>query len=373
MRNEDLKVAIVHEFLSNRGGAEKVLETWCEMYPKADIFTLIYQSERYRNSIISKHKIYTSFIDRLPFGRHKYRNFLPLMPFAIEQFDLRGYDLVISNHYIVAHGVITSSEQLHVVNTCTPMKQVWSSYFEYINDPLLKNKLKRVLARGFIHKFRIWDSTVAQRIDNFIAISTEVSERIKRYYGKDSMVIFPPVDFESLVPKEKLIKEDYFLGLSRLMPMKRFDLMIDAFKQFPNKNLKIAGGGPEYQKLKERAKGSDNIELLGWVSENDKIQLYQKARAVLFCAYEDFGIVPVEAQAAGTPVIAYGKGGVIDTVVPGKTGVLFETQTVDSLTKAIFNFERMKFDRGMLIKNAKRFSKERFKKEFVEYVEKKIN
>ena len=373
MKNEELKVAIVHENLPNPGGAENIVELWCEMYPKADIFTGVYQKEKYKDSIISKHKIYTSFIDRLPFGRSKYRNFLPLYPLAFEQFDLRGYDLVISSHYIVAHGVITYPGQLHVVYTNTPIKQVWSGYFEYLNDPIIKNKLKRLLAKIFMHYIRTWDRCASVGIENFIANSSEIAERIKRYYGKESTVIFPPVDIDEFVPKEKVKKMNYYFSMSRITSIKRFDLMVDAFKKMPDKNLKIAGGGPDLESLKERAKGFNNIEILGRVSDEERVKYYQGAKAFLFCAYEDFGIVPVEAMASGTPVIAFDKGGVRDTVIDGKTGVMFGEQEVGSLIDAINRFEKMKFNATDITNHANRFSKDIFVNEFDSYVKSRLN
>jgi glycosyltransferase involved in cell wall biosynthesis len=363
-----MKVAIVQDYLCNPGGGEVILEHLIKMYPKADIYTLIYQGRWYKNSPISKQKIYTSFLQKIPFAKNNYRNLLPLFPIAIEQFDLREYDLVLSNQYIAAHGVITYPHQTHIVYTCTPCRQVWSSYFEYLDDKVIKNPIKRLIAKYFIHKFRIWDVAAANRVSKFIAISEEVRKRIELYYDKDAEVIYPPVPIK--MPKDikdtnlELPKE-FYLVLSRLTKYKRLDLVIKAFQDMPNKQLVIAGTGPEEKKLKKLAKSKNsNIEFLGRVSNKNKWSLLKKAEALIYPSYEDFGITPIESQAVATPVIAFSRGGSLETVIHKETGILFNNQTAQSIKEAVLEIERREFNTIDLLNHAKKFQPQRFYKEF---------
>lgn len=365
-KDKELKVALVHEFLPNPGGAEKVLETLCEMFPSADIYTLIYQPENYKDSIISKHNIKTSFLQKLPYGNKIYRNLLPFMPIAIEQFDLRDYDLIISCHYCVSHGILTYPNQKHIVYCCTPIKQVWSGYFEYLNDSLLSNPIKRFLSRIFMHYFRIWDSTAARRVQHFVSISSEIQQRIKLYYSQDSEVIYPPVNISQFHPSKE--KDNYYFAISRLSSVKRFDLIVEAFKTLKDKTVLIAGTGPEYEKLLDMSKGYENIKLLGRIPEAEKIEYLSKAKALVFPTHEDFGIVTVEAQASGTPVICYGKGGALDTVKNNLTGLYFNEQSASSLIEAISQFETLHFTTQDCTENAKLFSKEQFKTSLNSYI-----
>lgn len=359
-----MKIALIHEWLIDRGGAENCLEAFCEMYPAADIFTLIYKPETFKGSVISQHKIHTSFLQNIPGIFKLYRNLPMLYPLAIESFDLSKYDLVISIHYSVAHGVKTHDKQLHISFTCTPARFLWSSYSEYMSDPMLRNPVKKALAKVIVKFLRRWDIKASKRPGFYVAIAEEIKRRIKKYYNRDSLVIYPPVDTEMFKPKAPVKKGDYYFTISRLVPYKKIDLIAEAFTEMRDKRLLIGGKGPELEHVKEIAKGHENIKVLGYISDEERIMLEQKAKAFIFAANEDFGIVPVEAQAAGTPVIAYDKGGALETIIDGETGIFFTEQTVRSLVEAIHRFEKIHFDTTALFNNAERFSKEHFKKQF---------
>ncbi|MBN1374340.1 glycosyltransferase [Candidatus Dojkabacteria bacterium] len=378
-----MKLAIITDKLAELGGAETVLEALLETLPQADLYAMMYNPQYYQNSIISKRLKATSFIQKLPFAKTHYRNYFMLYPTAVEQFDLSKYDVIISWGYFVSHGVITRADQVHIAYSCTPMRQAWSGYFDYINSPFMGGLLgfiKKPLTSLFLHYLRLWDYAAAQRPDHYIAISKEARARISKYYGRDADVIFPHAEVDAfskyLANHPKTVKKDYYFTISRHIPYKRIDLMIEAFKKLPDKHLKIAGDGPERANLERLADKAPNIEFLGYVSSEDKLRLHAEAKAFLFCAHEDFGIVAVEAQAAGTPVIAFGKGGVKDTVVDGKTGVFFNEQTPESLIAAINQFEKLSmeghFKQQDLLESAGRFGKERFKKEILEHVTSKL-
>lgn len=370
--NSQSKVALVHEWLIDRGGAENCLEAFCELYPKADIYTLIYRKETFTNSVISKHTIHTSFLQKIPGIFKLYRNLPMLYPMAIESFNLSKYDLIISIHYSVSHGVKTHDKQLHVSFTCTPARFLWSGYDEYVNDPMLKNPIKKFLAKMIIPFLRRWDLKASKRPDHYIAIAEEIKKRIKKYYNRQGTVIYPPVDTEMFMPKAPVKKGDYYFTISRLVPYKKIDLIAEAFTKMREKKLVIAGKGPELEHIKAISKGCSNIKVLGFISDEERIDLEQKAKAFIFAANEDFGIVPVEAQAAGTPVIAYGKGGALETVIDGKTGVFFKEQSISSLIVAINHFETVSFSRDALLKNADRFSKQNFKRKIHNYIQNKL-
>jgi len=367
-----MKVALIHEWLIDRGGAENCLEEFCEMYLEADIFTLIYKPETFKDSIISKHKVHTSFLQKIPAIFKLYRNLPMLYPLAIESFNLSKYDLVISIHYSVTHGVKTKDKQLHISFTCTPARFLWSGYNEYINDPMLKNPIKKLLAKLIIPFLRRWDLKASKRPDFYIAIAEEIKQRIKKYYRRDSTVIYPPVDTEMFKPKKPIKKGNFYFTISRLVPYKKVDLIAKAFTKMGDKQLLIGGKGLELEHIKEIAKGHPNIKVLGFISDEERIKLEQKAKAFIFAANEDFGIVPVEAQAAGTPVIAFGKGGALETVMDGKTGIFFNEQTTDSLIAAVKRFEKMHFDFKALISHANRFSNGKFRDNIAKFISGKL-
>jgi glycosyltransferase involved in cell wall biosynthesis len=368
-----LKIAIIQDWLTEYGGAEKCIEAMCEVWPQAEIFTLVYHPEIFRNSIISKHKVHSSFIRHLPGATTKYRNYFMLYPFAVEQYDLRQYDVVISFSAAFSHGVLTGPDQLHICYKHTPMRYAWSGYFEYMQSPRVQAKWKNWLARYAIHRLRRWDYLAAQRPDFMIANSIEVQQRIKKYYRRDAIVINPPLEIPKTDLANHIVKEDYYFTMSRMVHYKRIDLIVKAFTEIPHRRLIVAGSGPESVNIKKLSKNSPNIKLMGFVDESNKFELLRKAKALVFAAHEDFGIVPIEAQACGTPVIAYGKGGCLETVVNEKTGLFFNEHTIDSLKEAVERFSKAEhlFDPLVIRKHAEKFSKKVFVTKFQQFVDEK--
>ena len=364
-----MKIALVHDWLTTLAGAEKVLEAIYELYPYP-IYTLVKDENKLKNSIFEKADIRTSFIQKFPKAKIKYRNYLLFFPLAIEQFDLSEYDVIISSSHAVAKGVLTNSSQLHICYCHTPIRYGWDLYHRYLDEAGLSKGMKGFIAKLILHYIRIWDYTTTNRVNYFIANSKYVAKRIKKIYGRDATVIYPPVDVDKF--ELNVNKEDFYLTASRMVPYKKMDLIVEAFSKLPDKKLVVIGDGPNFKKIKSKAE--KNIEFLGYQPFEVLKNYMQKAKAFVFAAEEDFGIIPVEAQACGTPVIAYGKGGIIETVVNGKTGIFFREQTVESLIEAVRKFERFedKFDLFEIRKNAEKFSKERFKKEFKEFVDRKI-
>jgi len=357
-----LKTALVHDWLITFGGAEKVLESIYETIP-SPIYTLLKDDRILTGSSLEGATIYTSFIQKIPFSKTLYRNYLPFFPLAVEQFDLSSYDLVISSSHAVAKGVLTNSKQLHICYCHTPMRYAWDLYFDYIKR---LSGFKKLVAKVVLHYLRIWDITTTNNVDQFIANSRYVAKRIEKIYRRNAKVIYPPVDVKKFNLNEK--KENFYLTVGRLVPYKRVDLIVKAFSRLPDKRLIVIGTGPEYKRLKKLA--TKNVEFLGYQSFKDLKNYMEKAKAFIFAAEEDFGIAVVEAQACGTPVIVYGKGGVLETVIDGKTGIVFEEQKIESLIEAIIKFEKNEesFDPKEIRKNANRFSKERFKREFSSYL-----
>jgi glycosyltransferase involved in cell wall biosynthesis len=376
-----MKTAVVHDWLVTYAGAERALEQILALYPEAELYSLIdFLPQGSRGFILDK-KVRTSFIQSLPFAKKKYRSYLPLMPLAIEQFDLSGYDLVISSSYAVAKGVMTNARQLHVCYCYSPMRYAWDLHHQYLDESGLTKGLKSLAVRMTLHYMRMWDFTSANRVDHFVAISKYIAGRINKVYGREAAVIYPPVAVDAIVPHA--MKGDYYLTASRLVPYKKVDLIVEAFSQMPDKKLVVIGEGPDFQKIK--AKAGKNIELLGYQPSSVLKDRMRKAKAFVYAAEEDFGIVTVEAQASGTPVIAYGRGGSLETVRPlnmtdGRrgdekpTGVFFYEQTADSLIKAVAFFEgnRERFDGKDLRENSLQFSAERFKREFQGLIDQKI-
>lgn len=358
MKN-NLNVAIIHDWLVVNGGAEKVLEEILAIYPQAEIFTLVdYLPEKDR-LWLGERKVHTSFIQRLPLSKSKYRNYFPLFPIAIEQFDLSGFDLIISSSYAVAKGVITGPEQTHVSYCHSPARYAWDLQAQYLKESNMEKGLKSTIARYFLHKFRIWDTRTSNSVDAFIANSKFIKKRIHKCYRRDADVINPPVKLTQFQLETE--KDDFYLTASRMVPYKRIDLVVEAFTKMPDKKLKVIGEGPEFEKIKAIAEGFNNIEMLGFQSNEVLIDNMQKAKAFVFAAEEDFGIIPVEAQACGTPVIAYGKGGCLETVVDGVSGLHFSEQTLSSVIDAIHRFEKMEpLPAEQVRANAEQFSIESF-------------
>lgn len=356
-----MRVALVHDWLTGMRGGEKVLEVLCGLYPDADLYTLLYVKHRL-SEVIERMNIKTSFIQKLPMVSKYYRYYLPLFPTAIEQFDLRGYDLVISTSHCVAKGILPMPDSLHISYCHTPMRYVWDMHFDYFKES--GQRLQNLLVPFFSNYLRIWDVTSSQRVDYFVANSRHVQNRIKKFYRRESTVIYPPVDCDFFYPSTVSNRgRDYFLMVTAFAPYKKVDIAIEAFNRL-GKPLLIVGGGQGMDGSKKRAK--KNIEFLGWQSNEKVRDYYTGCKGFIFPGKEDFGITPVEAQACGKPVIAYGKGGVLESVVPlpqeKPTGVFFDEPTAESLLKAVELFERNpdQFDHHEIRKNALRFDKRGF-------------
>ncbi len=363
---EDKKIALVHYWLTGMRGGEKVVETIGEFFPDMDIFTIVCDKNKISPSI-NKHKIFTSFIQKFPFSRKKYQSYLPFMPIAIEQFDLTGYDIVISNESGIAKGVLTRPETCHFCYCQTPMRYLWNMYFDYMKHEGV-GFLKRKIIEVFFNYLRVWDLATASRVDYFISNSNNVKKRILKYYRRDSEVIYPPVDVESMIFEDK--KQDYYLVVSQLVSYKRIDLAVRAFNEL-KKELIIIGEGPELKKLKKIA--GDNIRFLGWQSDGEIKKYYAGAKAFIFPGEEDFGMTPVEAQASGTPVIGFGRGGLLETVIKDQTGLFFYIQDYKDLKNAVEIFESnpRRFDVYKVRENSLKFSKTRFEAVFKGFIEEK--
>lgn len=363
-----MKVAIIQEWLTTMGGSEKVVQAIAEIYPQADIFTLVADKKLVKELGFENRKVTSSLIQRLPLGLKKYKTYLPLFPFAIEQFDLSEYDLIISSNHAVSKGVLTTSEQLHVTYCHSPIRYAWDLHHQYLREEGLGFGFKGLLARYFLHRIRIWDFISSVRPDYYISNSDFIAKRIKKIYKQPAITIYPPIEIDDFVLE--LIKDDYYVTSSRMVPYKKIDLIVEAFTKMPDKKLIVIGDGPDYNKI--TAKASSNIEFTGYLPFGQLVSKLQKAKAFVFAAIEDFGMLPVEAQACGTPVIALGKGGSLETVKDGITGVLFPDQTVESLMAGVSRFETLKLDPHVIRAHAANFSKDVFKTNFKKFVEEKI-
>lgn len=362
-----MKIALVHDWLTGWRGGEKVLHELCLLYPDADLYTLI-QIPGSTSSVIEDRSVFTSPLSRLPGIAKYYRLLLPLFPWAIQRFNLKGYDLVISTSHAVAKGIPIAPGTPHLCYCFTPMRYIWDQA-----DVYLGTGLKRKLVSPLIQSLRRWDRRSSQRVTQFIGISHAVSARIQEHYGKKASVIYPPVDVERIQPNGKP-PEDFFLLVGGFVPYKREDLVVEAFQNFPH-TLIVAGDGPGRRALEETA--PDNVKFLGRVSDDELKSLYQRCRALIYPQEEDFGIIAVEAQAAGRPVIALGRAGAAETVIPMKegsetaSGLWFHEQRPQALREAIEEFLTVenKFSTGVIRKHAESFSRSRFKHEFQEAVE----
>lgn len=357
-----MRVALVHDYLVQDGGAERVLEVFRRIWPEAPIFVLFHEPDRV-GAAFRNHDIRTSFLQRLPFARHTYKAFLPLMPAATEHHDLKDFDVVVSSVSAFAKGVITKPETLHVCYCHTPTRYLWSDTHSYIRESNLPFPLKKLMPI-LLSRLRVWDRQAADRVDSFVANSETVRRRITKYYQRDSTVIHPPVETSRLAVADG--PGEFYLAGGRLVPYKRFDIIVEAFNRL-GRPLKIFGEGPELKKL--RAVAKPNIEFLGKVDEATKADLYRRAIAYLHPQEEDFGITPVEAMACGRPVIAYAKGGATETVVPGVTGVLFDEQSWEALANAVIRFEPERYDPIRIREHALKFDAERFAVRFRGFVE----
>jgi len=369
-----MKVAIIHDWLVTYAGAERVLEQLLLLYPQADLFSVVDFLPPDQRGFIQNKPVKTTFIQNLPLAKNRYRQYLPLMPLAIEQLDMSGYDLVISSSHAVAKGVLTGPGQLHISYTYTPIRYAWDLQHQYLKESGLDKGIKGFVTKWMLHKIRMWDYRTASGVDEFLAISQFISQRIWKVYRRQSTVIYPPVDVNAFNLKED--KEDFYLTASRMVPYKKIALIVKAFSQMPDKKLVVIGSGPDYKKIKRKA--GPNVTLLGYQPFEVLRDYMQRARAFVFAAEEDFGIIPVEANACGTPVIAYGKGGTLETIrgldSPTPTGMFFNEQTVTTLVESIAHFEKVR--KGISAqdcrRNSLRFSTKRFREEIDEFVNQQI-
>ncbi|MDD3302719.1 MAG: glycosyltransferase [Candidatus Gracilibacteria bacterium] len=362
-----MRVAIVCDWIKDFGGAELVLSHLLEMFPEADIFTSVFYQEK--NEIFKGRNIKKSFIQKIPFLNKSHKLALILRPLAFEMFDLSSYDLVISSSTAEAKGVITKPETLHICYCHTPTRYFWSHYHEYINmmEFGILNPIGKFLMPRIVQKLRIWDFIASKRPDFFIANSENTAGRIRKYYKRDASVIYPGIDLSKFRFSEE--KQDYYLYVGRCIPYKKFDLLVDAFNENGKKLILVTNTNNKlYRELKSKSK--DNIIWMLNVPRHELYELYSKAKAFLFPPEEDFGLVPIEAQASGTPVIAYRKGGALETVLDGVTGVFFDEQTIDSLNKSIKEFEKMIFDCKKIRAHSANFGVDKFKENLFEFIKK---
>ncbi len=361
-----MRVALVHDYLNQYGGAEKVLEAFLEIFPDAPIYTLLSDKKIVDKFFLNK-KIKNSFLQKIPFIKKHHRLFPPLMPLAVEKLDLSDYDLVLSDSAAFGKGIITRPDTLHICYCHTPIRYAWDDSHKYVKEFSMP-KIAKLFVPVFMNYLRLWDREAAYRVDKFVCNSEFVAQRIKKYYKQDAEVIYPPVNIKDFGVTD-LIENNkpYFLMVGRLLPYKRFDMAIEAFNKL-ELPLKIIGNGPEMKKLKKMANW--NIEFLGELNNKDLKKYYQGCQALIFPQEEDFGIVALEAMACGRPVIAYRGGGALESVLEGKTGMFFEEQTVGSLVDAIKNFDVSKFNSKIIYQHALKFDKENFKKKIKDFIDK---
>ncbi len=348
------------------GGAERVLEAIYDIYP-GPIHTLVLEKQVLEGSRLRHATIHTSFVQKLPFSARKYRSYLPFFPLAIEQFDLSEYDIVISSSYAVAKGVLTHANQLHICYCHSPIRYAWDLYHQYLRESGLKKGIIGFVAKFIIHYIRMWDISSTNRVDFFIANSNYIAKRIAKIYNRKATVIYPPVDVDNFTLHTA--KEDFYLTASRLVPYKKVDLVVEAFSQMPDKKLIVIGEGPDWEKIVKKA--GPNVLMMGYQPFEVLRDHMQRAKAFVFAAEEDFGITPVEAQACGTPVLAYGKGGALETVIDGQTGLFFEKQTSQSLIACVNRFEAQQesFEPCLIRRHAEQFGRAVFASKFKQYVQ----
>ena len=361
------KIVFIHDWLVDKGGGENVLVAMLGNWPLAPVYTLIHDPDSPTQPFLQGHRVQTSFLQKFPRALKYYRSLLFLMPLAIEQFDLKDFDIIISSSHAVAKGVITGPDQLHISYVHSPIRYAWDMQHQYLNEAGLKKGVRSILARWILHYIRNWDVRTANGVDHYISNSKFIARRIWKVYRRKAIVIHPPVDVNNFTMERE--KEDYYLTASRMVPYKKINLIVDAFSEMPDKKLVVIGRGPDFDKISKKA--GSNVQLLGYQSLEVLKEKMQRAKAFVFAAEEDFGIVPVEAQACGTPVIAYGKGGALETVIEGETRLFFYEQTVDAIVEAVNRFEsgEYTFLPQIIRRNAERFRKERFQKEFQEFVD----
>ncbi|HGE8457763.1 TPA: glycosyltransferase family 4 protein [Serratia marcescens] len=368
LNNYDL--GIVADWLVTYAGAERVIKEFVDLYPDSTLYSIVdFLSDNDRANFHNKRAI-TSFIQKLPMSKRKYQNYLPMMPFAIEQLDVSKHDVILSSSHAVAKGIITGPNQLHISYVHSPIRYAWDLQHQYLKESGLDSGLKGLLVRWLLHKIRLWDCRTANGVDHFIANSRFIARRIEKVYGRKADVIYPPVSVNNFDVCDT--KDDFYLTASRMVPYKKIDLIVEAFSHMPDKKLVVIGDGSEMKKI--RSKATMNIEIMGYQTNDVMKEHMQKAKAFVFAAEEDFGITPVEAQACGTPVIAYGRGGALETVVStthhNPTGVFFDKQDVSAVVEAVKAFESSAnlFEPQNCRNNAIRFSDERFRREISSYI-----
>ena len=365
------RIAVVHDWLVTHAGAEKVLGEILAVFPSADVFSLVDFVPQAQRSFLAGKSVRTSFIQHLPWARSKYRSYLPLMPLAVEQLDVSAYDLVISSSHAVAKGVLTGPDQLHVCYCHTPIRYAWDLQHQYLKEAGLKKSIKSWVARWLLHKIRLWDVRTTNGVDNFVANSNFIRRRIHKAYGREAHVIYPPVDVERFALQET--KQDFYFTASRMVPYKKMPMIVEAFSRMHDRRLVVIGDGPDMAQC--RALAGPNVQIMGYQADEVLREHMQQAKAFVFAAEEDFGITPIEAQACGTPVIAFGKGGALETVrgltAAKPTGLFFDEQTPESLMEAVIQFEKSgaAFIQAQACReNAERFSSQRFRQEFSDFV-----
>lgn len=368
------RVALVHDWLAAYAGSEKVVEQILQLFPHADLYSVVDFFPEAQRDVLGGKRAHTSFIQHLPRARKSFRHYLPLMPLAIEQFDLSGYDLVISSNHAVAKGVLTGPHQVHVSYVHSPIRYAWDLQHQYLAEAGMQRGMKSWIVRLLLHYMRIWDHRTAHGVDAFVANSAFVGRRIRKTYGSDAAVVYPPVDVERFELSTQ--REDFYLIASRMVPYKRIPLIVEAFAAMPSRRLVVIGDGTDFARAKACA--TPNVTLLGYQPDAALVDYMQRARAFVFAAEEDFGISVVEAQACGTPVIALGRGGVREIVVESQdperaTGLFFSEQSVASIVDAVERFEQSPpFRAEVCRRNALRFTKERFRREFLGVVERAV-
>lgn len=367
-----MKVALVHHWFTARAGGELCVEQILRLYPQADVFSLVDFMPTEDRALLGGRHVRTSFIQRLPFARKHYRAYLPLMPLAIEQFDLSAYDLVISTSASIAHGVITGPDQLHIAYIFSPSRYVWDMQHAYLREGGLLRGPKSWFARLVLHYLRLWDVRTANGVDHMIGISHFIARRIAKVYRREAAVIYPPVATDRF-PLSTAPREDYYVTASRMVPYKHIPLIVQAFAGMPDRKLVVIGDGPDMEKVRRLA--TPNVTVMGRQSDEILVEKLQKAKAFVFAAEEDFGIAPLEAQACGIPVIAYGKGGALETISDGsrapRTGAFFHAQTVAEIRDAVIAFDAVasEVQPEHCRANAERFSENRFRSEISSYVD----
>lgn len=371
-----MKIAIVHDWLVTYAGAERVLEQMLKVFPEADLYSMVDFLPEDSRGFIQNKPVKTSFIQRLPKAKKHYRQYLPLMPLAVEQLNLSGYDLILTSSHAVAKGVLVGPDQIHISYVHSPIRYAWDLQHQYLRESGLDHGLKGWVAKLILHYVRLWDYRTSNGVDCFIANSNFIARRIWRVYRREAKVIYPPVDVAAFDFSEN--KEDFYLTASRMVPYKKIDLIVEAFTKMPDRTLVVIGDGPDFAKI--RAKAGPNVKLLGYQPFEILKSHMQRARAFVFAAEEDFGIIPVEAQACGTPVIAYGKGGALETIrgtdAQEPTGLFFPEQTVSALCQAVTDFENeveSNISPQACRENALRFSPECFRKAYEEFILEHLN